>query len=92
MNDAVEEVHRTLKALQPDSDQSKGEEREQVIATTVTVKILEALPLISAVSLLIEISVRIEGIVSSAPLLCKRTTIESGFKLIFDEHYYHNMD
>lgn len=65
MNDAVEEVHRTLKALQPDSDQSKGEEREQVIATTETVKILEALPLISAVSLLIEISVRIEGIVDA---------------------------
>lgn len=60
MNDIVEDVQSALRSFQ-----SNGEEKEQPTLTKQTVKLIEALPLISVISLLTEISVRIEGIVDA---------------------------
>ncbi|ONK59214.1 uncharacterized protein A4U43_C08F4150 [Asparagus officinalis] len=61
MNEAVEDVHSVLRSLKPAAE----EEQKQHMLATESVNMMKVLPLISVVSLLIEISVKIEGIVDA---------------------------
>ncbi|KAJ6807538.1 aluminum-activated malate transporter 10-like [Iris pallida] len=69
MNYAVEGVHGALRTLPQAAgaaaDHSTDQEKEQVISTAPVLLLMEALPLVSVSSLLIEISARIEEVVDA---------------------------
>lgn len=78
MNDAVQDLQSALKALPSQLIQGTASpqreaasEEKHSISVTATLPLMEALPLITVASLLIEISSRIEGAVNAVETLAR---------------------
>ncbi|XP_072986330.1 aluminum-activated malate transporter 10 [Typha latifolia] len=91
MNNAVQELQSALKSLPnrlaqgtttttttttTQQQTEASEEKKHSISIAPTVPLMEALPLITVVSLLIEISTRIEGVVDAVDTLSSRASFE----------------
>ncbi|KAJ3680153.1 hypothetical protein LUZ60_016431 [Juncus effusus] len=81
MNNAVRDLQDALRLLPNRLQITQGEEQDKKNNITNAMSLMEALPLITFCSLLIEISVRIETVVDSVDTLANL----SGFKPVKDE-------